>query len=271
MKTRILVAAIGLPLLLIVLLAMPPIATAILLAAMCLIAVHELLVGTDICKDVPVVVVAALMALFVCLWSSGSRNLVHAVGGIWLFFMALFGLMIATHGKLPLQTICVAAFGGLIIPLMLSALTRILTHDFGRFYILVPLIFAFATDSAAYFAGRFLGKHKMAPIISPHKTWEGVAGGVLGCVVIMLIYCMVLDFSFDFRVNYGYAVLYAVLGSVTCVLGDLSFSVIKRQTGIKDFGTLLPGHGGILDRFDSMVFVAPLAEVLIMLLPLFRK
>lgn len=271
MKTRILVAAIGLPLLLIVLLAMPPIATAILLAAMCLIAVHELLVGTGICKDVPVAVVTALMALFVCLWSSGNRNLTHAVGGIWLFFMALFGLMIASHGKLPLQSVCVAAFGGLIIPLMLSALTRILTMDFGRFYILVPLIFAFATDSAAYFAGRFLGKHKMAPIISPHKTWEGVAGGVLGCVAMMLIYCAVMDFGFQFRVNYGYAVLYAVIGSATCVLGDLSFSVIKRQTGIKDFGTLLPGHGGILDRFDSMVFVAPLAEVLIALLPLLRK
>lgn len=271
MKTRILVAAIGLPLLLIVLLAMPPVATAILLAAMCLIAVHELLVGTELCKDLRVVGVTALMALFVCLWSSGNQNLVHAVGGIWLFFLLLFGLMIASHGKLPLQTICVAAFSGLIVPLLLSALTRILTMDFGRFYILVPLIFAFATDSAAYFAGRFLGRHKMAPIISPHKTWEGVAGGVLGCVAIMLIYCAVLDLGFDFRVNYGYAALYAVLGSVTCVVGDLSFSVIKRQTGIKDFGTLLPGHGGILDRFDSMVFVAPLAEVLIAMLPLFQK
>src|SRR5699024_6641788 len=106
------------------------------------------------------------------------------------------------------------------------------------------------------------------PVISPKKTWEGVAGGVAAAVVMMLLYAVVLDLAFSFEVSLGAALLYGLLGSTASVVGDLPLSVIKRQTGIKDFGCLLPGHGGILDRFDSMIFVAPLAESLLLLLPL---
>ena len=130
------------------------------------------------------------------------------------------------------------------------------------------LILAFSSDSGAYFAGCYLGKHKMAPVVSPKKTWEGVAGGVAAAVVVMVLYALILDLAFSFEVNMGAAIVYGVLGSATSVVGDLFFSVIKRQTGIKDFGFILPGHGGILDRFDSMTLVAPLAESLILLLPL---
>ena len=133
---------------------------------------------------------------------------------------------------------------------------------------MLPRILSFGTDTAAYFVGMAFGRHKMAPVVSPKKSWEGAAGGVLGGIVLMLLYVLVLDFGFKLDVSYGAAVLYGILGAVTCVLGDLSFSVIKRQTGIKDYGNLLPGHGGILDRFDSMCMVAPLAEALILLMPL---
>ena len=159
-------------------------------------------------------------------------------------------------------------FAGIVIPLLLSSLTRILFLDYGRFYILIPLILAFSSDTGAYFAGCYLGKHKMAPVVSPKKTWEGVAGGVAAAVVVMVLYALILDLAFSFEVNMGAAILYGVLGSATSVVGDLFFSVIKRQTGIKDFGFILPGHGGILDRFDSMTLVAPLSESLILLLPL---
>lgn len=108
----------------------------------------------------------------------------------------------------------------------------------------------------------------MAPVISPKKSWEGAVAGVLGGILLMFVYTLILDLAFGFDVRYGACILYGIMGALTCVLGDLVFSVIKRQNGIKDYGNLLPGHGGVLDRFDSMTFVAPLTEALILLLPL---
>ena len=115
------------------------------------------------------------------------------------------------------------------------------------------------------------GKHKLAPTISPKKTVEGVVGGVIGAVVGMVLYCLILQIFFQFRVNYILAICYGVLGSFAGVFGDLCFSVIKRQKGIKDYGNLMPGHGGVLDRFDSMMIIGPLTEVLLLLLPVAVK
>ena len=116
-----------------------------------------------------------------------------------------------------------------------------------------------------------MGKHKLAPAISPKKTVEGAIGGVLAAVVGMLLFTWILDLAFGFRVHYGYALIYGIVGSLMSVFGDLCFSVIKRQTGIKDYGNLIPGHGGVLDRFDSMLIVAPVTEALLILIPLAVK
>ena len=271
MKTRILVAAVGLPLLLLVLLVLPEVVTAILIAAMSVVAVYELLHQTGLVKNLYLMISSALMAMAVCFWSYGGCPWTWGIVGLWVYFMALFVTMIASHGKLPFAQVCIAAFSGIVIPLLLSSLTRILLLGYGRYYILVPLILSFATDSGAYFVGIAIGKHKMAPILSPKKSWEGAAGGVISAMVFMVLYALVLDFGFGFEVQYGFAFLYGALGSVTCILGDLTYSVIKRQTGIKDYGNLLPGHGGVLDRFDSMTLVAPLAECLLLLFPLIVK
>ena len=106
---------------------------------------------------------------------------------------------------------------------------------------------AFLPDSGAYFMGMRFGKHKLAPIISPKKTVEGVFGGAASAVLGMLVYALILSTCFDMQVNYLYAVIYGIASAVGSVFGDLCFSVIKRQTGIKDYGKLIPGHGGILD------------------------
>ncbi len=136
---------------------------------------------------------------------------------------------------------------------------------------MVPFVLAFLPDSGAYFVGRFFGKHKLAPVISPNKTVEGMIGGVLAGIAGMVIFGLVMQFGFGFRVNYLYAVLYGAVGALGAVIGDLSFSAIKRQTGIKDYGNLIPGHGGVLDRFDSMTVVAPLTEALLLLLPMMER
>ena len=113
----------------------------------------------------------------------------------------------------------------------------------------------------------FFGRHKLAPVISPKKTVEGAVGGVLLAILGMIIYAAILDLFFKFHVNYGYALIYGLLGALCGMFGDLCFSVIKRQAGIKDYGNLIPGHGGVLDRFDSLLLTGPLVEALLVLIP----
>ena len=267
MKTRLLVAAIGLPLLLVIVLALPSVGTAILVAAMCIIAVYELLIGAGFCKHVRIFAYSCCMAFLVCLWS--WLQLPRALGmiAVLAYLCALFGEMLAAHTELKLKTVCAAIFAGVVIPYLLGALIRLRVMQNGSFYILAAFVLTMVPDSGAYFVGRAFGKHKLCPIISPNKTVEGAVGGVVCTVIAMVIYSLVLQFAFHFQVNYIFVVLYGILGAGASMLGDLSFSVIKRQAKIKDYGTLLPGHGGILDRFDSTTIVAPLVEALLLTIP----
>ena len=104
-------------------------------------------------------------------------------------------------------------------------------------------------------------------MVSPNKTIEGALGGLAAGIFAMLLYTFILDVPLKFDVNYGAAVVYGIVGCLAGELGDLCFSVIKRQTGIKDYGNLIPGHGGVLDRFDSILAVAPLIEALLLIMP----
>ena len=133
--------------------------------------------------------------------------------------------------------------------------------------VLVPFTIAFLSDAGAYFVGIRYGRHKLAPVVSPNKTIEGALGGLGTAMAGMLIYALILDLAMGFDVDYALALLYGAAGSAAGVFGDLCFSVIKRQTGIKDYGNLIPGHGGVLDRFDSMMMVAPLIEALLVIVP----
>ena len=138
----------------------------------------------------------------------------------------------------------------------------------GRYLVLVPILIPFLADAGAYFAGCSLGKHKLAPVLSPNKTVEGAVGGLLTGVVSMLLYGLVMHFGFGLAYNFVYGAIYGLLGAVVSIVGDLSFSMIKRETGIKDYGTLFRAHGGVLDRFDSVIFAAPVVELLLGILPL---
>ena len=109
----------------------------------------------------------------------------------------------------------------------------------------------------AMFVGMFLGKHPFAPVLSPKKTVEGSVGGLIVGVGITLLYGLVFHFITDVEVNYYFLAVYGILGGVITEVGDLAFSYVKRNRKIKDFGHILPGHGGVLDRFDSVIFCAP--------------
>lgn len=122
--------------------------------------------------------------------------------------------------------------------------------------VLILLVMVWLADSGAYFAGRYLGKHKLAPVVSPGKTWEGVYGGLLASVAFAgAIAWLLLEAAFPWTVKFMLAALVAMMFSV---VGDLLVSLLKRQGGIKDSGNIIPGHGGIFDRIDSLVAAAPL-------------
>lgn len=268
MKTRIIAAVALLPLLLVVVLFAPKICTAILFGLMAAIGAYELTAGTGIVRELRLNAYAMAMAFWACLWCGLGIGYGWLILGILVFWGLVFAEVMRGGMVISFEKVAVTFTAGIILPLLFGSIVRIHSGYYGRYFVFVPFVLAFLSDTGAYFAGYFFGKHKLAPVISPKKTIEGVVGGVLGAMVGMVIYCVILQVVFDFTCNYAFAVIYGFVGSLAAVFGDLCFSVIKRQTGIKDYGNLIPGHGGILDRFDSMMIVGPLAETLMLLLPL---
>ena len=268
MKTRVIAAVLLLPLLLLVVLWAPKFVTAISFGVMAAVAAYELLMGTGIVKDIRLVLCSMASAFWCVLWCGLGIGYAWLILGILIFWVLMFAQMMLSQMKIPFVKIAACFVAGLLIPLLLASVVRIHSLGAGRLFVLMPFLIAFLSDTGAYFAGLKFGKHKLAPVISPKKTVEGVIGGTVGAVAGMVIYCLVLNAFFRLQTNYFYAVLYGILGSAGAVFGDLCFSVIKRQTDIKDYGNLIPGHGGILDRFDSMMIVGPLVEILLLLLPL---
>jgi phosphatidate cytidylyltransferase len=144
--------------------------------------------------------------------------------------------------------------GTLYLGWMLGYYVALREHDQGKEWVILVIFSVFACDTVAFFVGRAWGKHRMAPTISPRKTWEGAVGGFLAAIAAAAIIYALLNVA-DFSLPTGYAqvVFLGCLVGVVAQLGDLLESMLKRRAGVKDSGTLLPGHGGILDRIDSLV------------------
>lgn len=268
MKTRIIAAAVLVPVLFLIVLAAPEILAALVMGVLLAIAAYEMLYRTGLVTQIRLVAYAAVMAFATSMWSYWGAARAHYLLMLMVFFMLLFAEMMMDHIKVHFETISMCFVAGAIIPYLLSSLIRILMLSYGRYVILIPFVVAFTYDAGAYFVGLKFGRHKLAPVVSPNKTIEGVLGGMASAVIFMLIYAIILDLPLKCNVNYGIAILYGLVGSLVGTFGDLCFSVIKRQTGIKDYGNLIPGHGGVLDRFDSLTLVAPLMETLILLMPI---
>ena len=268
MKTRIISAGIGIPILLLLLLVAPEIATTIVYGLLLAVGTYEFLYRTGLVRRVRLLIYCALAAFMLSVWSYYGAISSFLMLGLIAFFMLLFSEIMMDHVKVSVEEIGLCVLGGFLVPYLLCALIRILMSNNGRYFILVPFTVAFLSDAGAYFTGLRFGRHKLAPVVSPKKTVEGVLGGLVFALAGMLIYGIILQLIFKFRVNYGAAVLYGLIGSAVGTMGDLCFSVVKRKTGIKDYGNLIPGHGGFLDRFDSLVLVAPLIESLLLILPL---
>ena len=267
---RILVAVVFIPLLLVLIYGISPAypwALCLLIAGLSVISVHEVLWSTGFLKHARISGYSIVLVGLIPFWVYYDGESLPALCGLFVYVLLLFAEAIASHKRIGLEKLGGAFFLSVVIPFFLSSFLRIRHMEHWEYLILLPLVAAFISDAFALFAGMAFGKHKLAPELSPKKTVEGAVGGFAGAVVCTMVYGAVLQFGFQVPVDYLCLAVYGALGSAVSQLGDLSFSYIKREYGIKDFGNILPGHGGILDRFDSVIFCAPLMELLIRFLP----
>lgn len=266
MKQRWLVVAIGLPALLAVLLACPAWATMVLVCGISGVAAYELLhtAGKNVPTSIYLLTVAAAAAYEVLLYYSewtflGTIQTVTVLR--WAFLMLLFFTAVHRFGgerPFAFSTLCAAVVGGIVFPAMYSCIFLLRSYaDFGRVYVLAPFFIAFAGDSLSMYFGMWFGKRKMAPHVSPNKTWAGFIGGPLGSALGMCLLGFIGAKCFGYAPNYLTLIGVGAFGNVLGQLGDLSMSLIKREAGIKDYSHLFLTHGGMLDRFDSTMFIAP--------------
>ncbi len=148
-------------------------------------------------------------------------------------------------------------FGITYISLLFGHLLLFERLIFGNYLIWLVFLTAWSTDTFAYFTGFLFGKRKLCPHISPKKTIEGAIGGILGSFVMTMIFAYYLRYFHGINVELSHIIILSIFSSIISQFGDLTASIIKRYFGVKDFGKIFPGHGGVLDRFDSILFTAP--------------
>lgn len=181
------------------------------------------------------------------------------------FLICLMGVMVFAYPKYHPSQIMAVFFGLFYVVVMLSYIYRIRLLPDGIFTVWLVFICAWGCDTCAYCVGMLIGRHKMAPVLSPKKSVEGGIGGIVGAALIGTLYALAINHWGDAGVS---VILFAVIGAVggaISQIGDLAASAIKRNYEIKDYGRLIPGHGGILDRFDSVIFTAPIIYYLAIL------
>ena len=274
MAKRILVAVIFVPALLAVMLVLPPIAWTAVVCFISAMACFELLRATGEGKLTPPMKAAAILsAALLPLGSWAGLGTAYVNLCAFVVTAVCFWCAIRAYdghsAPVGFFQVLVCLFGGVIIPLALAALVELRCMEYGKYLVLFAVLLAFVTDAGAYFAGVFLGKHRGVTQVSPNKSVEGYIGGFATGVLFALLYGFVLGQSNGWRVNLLPLALCGLFGALATEVGDLAFSFIKRQYGVKDYGHLLPGHGGMLDRFDSMMFCGPVVLFIVQCLPVF--
>lgn len=181
-----------------------------------------------------------------------------------LFFLGIMGVYVFAFPKFHAEQIMAAYFCVLYAPVMFSFIYRIRMTKYGMYLVWMVFIASWISDTFAYFTGMLLGKHKLAPVLSPKKSIEGSIGGIAGSALAGALFGYLFSTKVGQEINLiVVCAILGALGSVISQIGDLAASAIKRNHEIKDYGNLIPGHGGIMDRFDSVIVTAPIIYFLV--------
>lgn len=268
MRSRVLVSVVGVPLILLIILWAPVQVMVIALALLSAIAAFELMRCVGVVKSLRescvlsnVAILGALCTVFLL-----YKYEDYYASLVVFYTLLIFAYAVYRAGAVKFQQIMAALFAMFAVPYAFAAILRL--HEMGlhRAYLLLPLLFSFCSDTFAFFVGRTFGRHKLAPKVSPHKTVEGAVGGLIGNAVGAVVFALIMNLGFNEGLDYPGIVVLGIFCSVVAQLGDLSFSLIKREFGIKDYGHIFLEHGGVLDRFDSVIFVAPVLSAMMPLL-----
>ena len=254
---------------------LPPICFTVALAAVILFMLYECYSATkaDVgMKTIGFISAVILMSSIYFCKAIEWDTFAWATASIGIIFIIALHMItvVAKHGKRNYKDILSNGFLTMYIVISMGCvwLTK---ETFDTATMLLTFICAWSCDTFAYFTGRFFGKHKLIPHVSPNKTVEGSVGGVVGAMVICIVYLLIVKNVFDTNMLQWSNVVvegavYGLVGGALSQLGDLIASAIKRDTGIKDFGWIFPGHGGFMDRFDSVMFIAPIMYILPMVI-----
>ncbi len=185
-----------------------------------------------------------------------------------IFLVIMFGYIVIKKLEVSILDIAITAFSVVYVPFLFSFIKLLFLLPHGRIYGIIAFIISISTDTFAYEIGHRWGKHKLSPTVSPKKSIEGSVAGIIGSMIFTGLACVITNTYFGTEFNIIIMVIMSSLLSVVGQIGDLAASSIKRYCGVKDFSKLLPGHGGILDRFDSVMFIAPMLYICIMLISL---
>lgn len=227
-------------------------------SALSVLGIYELLRAVKQ-YTLPRMLVLSFVAVCLCVWRIPYYTLVLTIA--WVLALIAFSLMMRHSGKVRFPNFASILPCTVMLPLFFYSFVEIRQQPYGLYLLILVMLGCICNDVAAYFVGKAIGTHKLAPEISPGKTVEGGLGGFMISTVLLEILAHIFSLCTGIPVRYGTLLVYLMLASLIGQFGDLSMSVIKRSVGIKDFGKILPGHGGILDRFDSVLFVAPFAVI----------
>lgn len=269
MKTRIITGVVAGAAMLVVLFLPWTIVLTVGTSIICGISVYEVLAATKMIGHRGQKVLAIAFALIAPFFD--RMTVMEVVTICIVYVLAVILLYLRYHDALPLEKVGGVFLLSVMIAVSLSSLSYLRNAGaHGLFYVFLALIISWMSDIGAYFIGTFFGKHKLCPNISPKKTVEGLVGGI-GFSILMSLFAGVIYqavFLQGAAVSYWTIFGLALIGAPLSVIGDLFASLIKRRCGIKDFGNLFPGHGGMMDRFDSLLFVLPIVYFAVRFLPI---
>ena len=266
MKQRILVAVVGIPVLLVVLLVLPPIATTILVCAIAAIAAYELVHTACKAPSSLMYVLTIACAVLTVLAQALLPDYAILPGVVLFFALCLLAVLwFGTEKAVPFADVAICVVGGTVFALFYSCIAQLRALEGGKYLVLMPFVVAFLGDTFSMLGGMLLGKKKLCPSVSPNKTWAGFFAGPVGSAVGMVALWGVWTLIGGNPFVWWQLVVIGLVANLFGQLGDLTMSLIKREVGIKDYSKLFLTHGGMLDRFDSSMFIAPVVLALVSL------